>query len=94
MSAGAAITRSSSGQCETARIALGGLSSGPVHAQSTEMALQGMTLSPEVIAAAATKAAEGANPDGDIYATADYKRHMATVYARRAIQEAVVRIEG
>jgi len=94
VSAGALITRRSSGQCESARIVMGGLGSGPVRAQVTETALQGMTLTPEVIAAAATKAAEGTNPDGDLYASADYKRQMATVYARRAMEEAVGRIGG
>ncbi len=94
VSAGALITRRPSGQCESARIAIGGLGSGPVRATATETALQGQTLTPEVIAAAASKAAEGANPDGDIYASADYKRQMATVYARRAMEEAVGRIGG
>jgi carbon-monoxide dehydrogenase medium subunit len=45
----------------------------------------------EVIAAAAAKAAEGVEVDDDIYASADYKRHMATVYAQRAIAAAVQR---
>ncbi len=94
VSAGALITRRSSGQCESARIAIGGLGSGPARATATEKALQGLTLTPEVIAAAASKAAEGENPDGDIYASADYKRQMATVYARRAMAEAVGRIGG
>ncbi len=92
VSAGALITRRSSGQCESARIAIGGLGSGPVRAQATETALQGMTLTPEVIAAAASKAAEGGVPEGDFYASADYKRQMATVYARRAMEEAAGRI--
>ena len=92
VSAGVQLTRRSSGQCESARIAIGGLGSGPVRAQATEMALQGMTLTREVIAAVASKAADGTNPDGDIYASADYKRQMAAVYTRRAMEEAVDRM--
>ncbi len=88
VSAGALITRRPAGQCESARIVIGGLGSGPIRAQATEMALQGMTLTKEVIAAAASKAADGTNPDGDIYASAHYKRQTATVYARRAMEEA------
>jgi carbon-monoxide dehydrogenase medium subunit len=88
VSAGALVVRQPSGRCESARVAIGGLGSGPFRAAATEAALQGEPLTPEVIAAAAAKAAEGANPDGDLYASADYKRHMATVYARKAIEAA------
>jgi CO/xanthine dehydrogenase FAD-binding subunit len=42
-----------------------------------------------VIVGAAAEAADGADPDDDVYAGADYKRHVATVYARRAIEKAV-----
>ena len=91
VSAGALITRQPSGSCASARIAIGGLSSGPVRAVASETELQGKALNQQNIAAAASKAAEGADPDDDIYATAEYKRHMATVLARRAIEAAVQR---
>ncbi|HXK28245.1 MAG TPA: xanthine dehydrogenase family protein subunit M, partial [Candidatus Binatia bacterium] len=42
-------------------------------------------------AAAAAKAAENTNPMDDAYADAEYKRHMAAVFARRAIEKAVER---
>jgi carbon-monoxide dehydrogenase medium subunit len=67
------------------------LGNGPCRAAATEAALQGQPLTPDVIAAAAAKAAEGIDADDDTYASADYKRHMATVYARRAIATAVQR---
>jgi CO/xanthine dehydrogenase FAD-binding subunit len=44
-----------------------------------------------LIAAAATKAAEETDPVEDSYAGADYKRHVATVFARKAIEAAVER---
>ena len=91
VSAGALITRQPSGSCVLARVALGGLGSGPIRATATETELQGKPLTPEVIAAAATKAAEETDPEGDTYASAEYKRHVATVYARRAIEAAVQR---
>ena len=94
MSAGVLINRQPSGQCASARIAVGGLGSGPVRATATETALQGKLLTPEVIAAAAAKAAEGTDPDDDSYASADYKRQVATVYARQAIEAAVKRAAG
>ena len=94
VSAGALLIREPSGQCASARVAIGGLASGPIRAVATEAALQGQPLTQDSIAAAAAKAAEGTDPDGDLYASADYKRHMATVYTRRAIESAVRRAGG
>jgi carbon-monoxide dehydrogenase medium subunit len=94
VSAGVLINRQPSGSCASARVAIGGLGSGPIRATATEMDLQGKPLTPQVIAAAAAKAAEGTDPDGDTYASAGYKRHVATVYAKRAIEAAVKRAVG
>jgi aerobic carbon-monoxide dehydrogenase medium subunit len=91
VSAGALITRQASGSCVSARLAIGGLGSGPIRAIATEMELQGKPLTSQVIAAAAVMAAEETDPDGDTYASAEYKRHVATVYARKAIEAAVQR---
>jgi len=94
VSVGALITRQPSGLCALARIALGGLGGSPIRAVASETELQGKPLTPEVIAAAAAKAAEETDPEGDTYASAEYKRHVATVYARRAIEAAVKRAVG
>jgi carbon-monoxide dehydrogenase medium subunit len=90
VSAGALITQSS-GSCVSARLAIGGLGSGPIHAVATEIELKGKSLTPQVINAAAAKAAENTDPTEDSYASAEYKRHVATVYARKAIEAAVAR---
>jgi aerobic carbon-monoxide dehydrogenase medium subunit len=94
VSAGALLTRQPSGSCVAARVAMGGLGSGPIRAAATEMELQGKVLTQQVIAAAAAKAADDTDPDGDSYSTADYKRHMAIVLARRAIESAAQRAAG
>ena len=94
VSAGALVTRDPSGACAAARIALGGLGSGPVRATAVETELQGKSLTPHLIAAAAAKASEGTDPVDDSYAPADYKRHVATVYARKAIEAAAQRAAG
>ena len=91
VSAGVLVTRQSSGSCALVRVVLGGLGSGPIRAQATEAELQGKPLTPEVIAAAAAKAAENSDPADDTYASVEYKRHVATVYARRAIEAALKR---
>jgi aerobic carbon-monoxide dehydrogenase medium subunit len=91
VSAGAQIERNSSGQCASVRVAVGGLGGGSRRATAIEAALQGQSLTEETIAAAATKAADDSDPQDDPYASAEYKRHMATVMARRAIASAVER---
>lgn len=94
VSAGALITRQASGACTTARVAIGGLGSGPIRAIATEMDLQGKPLTAQIIAAAAAKAAEQTEPMEDSYSSAEYKQHVATVYARRAIEAAVERAKN
>jgi carbon-monoxide dehydrogenase medium subunit len=91
VSAGAMVTRRQSGACVTARVAIGGLGSGPIRAIGTEMELQGKPLTPQIIAAAAAKAAEETDPVEDSYASAEYKQHVAAIYARTAIEAAVER---
>ena len=94
VSAGVLVMRDSSGRLASARVAIGGLGSGPRRGAATEAALQGQPLTPEVIAAAAAKAAEGTDPESDLYASAGYKRHMAAVFTRQAIEAAVKRAGG
>ena len=94
VSAGAWVTRQASGSCTAARVAIGGLGSGPCRAVASELELHGKPLTPQVIAAAAAKAAEETDPVEDSYASAEYKRHVATVYARKAIEAAVERAKS
>jgi carbon-monoxide dehydrogenase medium subunit len=89
VSAGVLLTREPSGRCGSARIAIGGMGGRPLRAAASEAVLRGQPLTSEIIAVAAAKAAEGSDPDDDVYASAEYKRHVATVYARRAIEKAV-----
>jgi carbon-monoxide dehydrogenase medium subunit len=60
----------------------------PRRATAAEDALRGKPLTTENIAAAAALAAEGTNPPADLNASAEYKRHLATVLTKRAIVEA------
>jgi len=91
VSAGALIVRQGSGACATARIVIGGLGSTPVRAKATEVELQGKMLTAQIIATAAARAGDNTDPVEDGYASAEYKRHMATVCARKAIEQAVER---
>jgi carbon-monoxide dehydrogenase medium subunit len=65
------------------------MASVPLRATAVEEALRGQELSPEKIAAAAEQAADATNPPADLNASAEYKRHLARVLVRRAIQDAV-----
>ena len=91
VSAGVLVMRQASGSCTAARVAIGGLGSGPCRAIATEIELQGKPLTPQIIAAAAAKAAEETDPVEDSYASVEYKLHVATVYARKAIEAALER---
>jgi carbon-monoxide dehydrogenase medium subunit len=94
VSAGALLVRAADATCAAARVALGGVGGGPVRASATEAALQGKALTPDAIAAAAAEAAADADPDDDAYASAEYKRHLATVLAGRAVTAAAARAGG
>lgn len=59
----------------------------PVRAGAVEQALRGKGTRDEEIRAAAAKAADGTNPPGDLNGSPDYRRHLATVLTRRALEE-------
>jgi carbon-monoxide dehydrogenase medium subunit len=61
----------------------------PVRASAVEQALAGAAV--DTAAAAAEHAGEGTNPPSDAAATADFRRHLARVLTRRALEEALSR---
>ena len=84
----ALVKRAGDGSCEDVRIGLTNMASTPLRATAAEAALRGQPLDSERIAAAAEQAAEGTDPPGDLNATPDYKRHLARVLCRRALEAA------
>jgi carbon-monoxide dehydrogenase medium subunit len=66
------------------RVALVNMGSTTVRARGTEEALA----SGADAADAAARAADGLEPPSDLHASAEYRRHLATVLVRRAIEEA------
>jgi carbon-monoxide dehydrogenase medium subunit len=83
-----AMVKSNGGTCEDVRVGLTHMGSTPLRATAVEDALRGQSLSPDSIASAAEQAAEGTEPPGDLNATPEYKRHLARVLTRRAIEAA------
>ena len=85
----AAVRKGADGSCEDVRIGLTNMGSTPLRATAAENALRGGPLDADTIAAAAAQAAEGTSPPADLNASADYKRHLAQVLCKRALEAAV-----
>jgi len=84
----ALVKKAADGSCEDVRIGLTHMGSTPLRATAVEQALRGKPLDAQSIAAAAEQAAEGTDPPADLNASADYKRHLARVLTRRALEDA------
>jgi carbon-monoxide dehydrogenase medium subunit len=85
----ALVSRAPDGTCDDVRIGLTQMGATPLRASAAEEALRGSNLDDAAIAGAAEHAADGTDPPGDLNATPDYKRHLARVLTRRALEEAV-----
>ena len=79
------------GRCEEAGVGITGLTDKPVRARAVEQTLRGNKLTPKLIDTSASQAGEGVDPLEDIHATAQFRAHLARVYAARAIQEAATK---
>ncbi len=84
----ALVKKASDGTCEDVRIGLGHMGPTPLRATVAEDALRGKPLDGDHIAAAASFAADGTDPSGDLNATPDYKRHLARILTLRALATA------
>ncbi len=81
----ASITLNSNGGCQHASIGITGVSAKAYRATGVESLLTGKSLDEQTIAGAAAQATEGVDVNGDLFASEDYRRHLAVVYAKRAI---------
>jgi carbon-monoxide dehydrogenase medium subunit len=61
----------------------------PVEARTVEDSLRGREASPDVVRAAAEHASDGLDPSPELKASPDYKRHLARVVTRRALESAL-----
>ncbi|MDX1659760.1 MAG: xanthine dehydrogenase family protein subunit M [Nitriliruptorales bacterium] len=85
-----ALVRHDDGEIGEARVGLVHMGSTPLRASATEDALAGVDVSDgDAIRAAAEQAAEGTSPTADQNAQPDYRRHLARVLTRRAVEAAV-----
>jgi len=89
----AALVTVKNGACAKVSVTVGGITPNPYHAAAVEKALLGKTVNESTIAAAAVYAAEGVKyPMGDeVYASGDYRKHLAVVLTKRALLKAIER---
>jgi carbon-monoxide dehydrogenase medium subunit len=74
------------------RIALGSVGATPIRATAAEAVLRGQPLKPEALREAAEKAKEAVDPVSDFRGSAGYKKEMAGVFVRRALEKALANL--
>ncbi|MBM4264163.1 MAG: xanthine dehydrogenase family protein subunit M [Deltaproteobacteria bacterium] len=79
------------GSCEDIGIGVTGLADRPFRAAAVADLLRGKKLTDKLIVSAAATIADALEPLEDLHASADYRAHLAKVYAARAVQEAARR---
>ncbi len=88
----AVVTLNGGGQCDDARLVYFSVGDGPVEAQQAAAILRGQEPSDEAIREAAEVAGDAdVDPQSDINASAEYRRHLVKVLGRRALAEAFER---
>lgn len=81
----AVMVTESYGNVEDIKVAFNGLGDCSFRDANVENALKGKALNAENIAAAAEQAAQGIDFLSDHFASAEYRQHLAKVYAKRAL---------
>jgi aerobic carbon-monoxide dehydrogenase medium subunit len=73
---------------EVSRVAIGltGMGSKPLRASGVEQALRGKAAHDDELRKASERAAEGTEPPQDLNGSPDYRRHLAQVLTRRALE--------
>jgi carbon-monoxide dehydrogenase medium subunit len=88
----AAIVELENGKCRRVRLAVGGVTANPVRATAAEESLRGAKPDAAALAAASKKVADAiVSPLSDLYASGEFRVHLATVLAGRALATAVER---
>ena len=87
----AAIVERNNGGISRAAVGLTSMGMTPLRAAGVESALAGADASPDVLAAAADHAADNTSPPTDTNGSEEYRRELAKVLTRRALEEALAR---
>ena len=89
--AAALVHLASDGRVEWARLSFTGVGERPIRASRTENALRGQLPSEDIVRAAAEQSDADLAPESDLHASADYRRDVAKVIARRTLLKAIER---
>jgi len=77
------------GTCDRASIGITGVAAKAYRARDVETALNNTKLNIDTIKNAASHATDGTDTNGDLFASAEYRRHLARVYTQRAVSAAL-----
>jgi len=78
-------------ECKSASIGITGVSSKAYRAAAVEHTLVGNPVNEGTMLSAGARATDGVDVNGDVFASDEYRRHLAAVYVRRAIAAAMER---
>jgi CO/xanthine dehydrogenase FAD-binding subunit len=81
-------------RCERVRLVGFGVGDRPLRLTAAERLLAGAPLDAEAAARAGRAAGPDCDPPSDVHGSADYRRHLATVLAERALLQAATRAAG
>ncbi|MHB8731365.1 MAG: FAD binding domain-containing protein [bacterium] len=87
----AVVLQMSGGKCQKAAIGINGVAGKAYRASAVEKALVGKVLDEKTVADAAAHAADGVDVQADLYASSEFRAHLASVYTKRAILKAASR---
>jgi aerobic carbon-monoxide dehydrogenase medium subunit len=91
----AALVTVEGGKCSKVSLVIGGVAVNPVRVRAAEAALTGQAPGEAAFGEAAAKVAESiAKPTSDLYASGEFRVHLAGVLAKRALAQAVGRAGG
>lgn len=88
-SAAAQVQLDDAGVCERAALGLGGVDGVPLPLPRLAERLVGKLPTDDIVRAIAADAAQACEPGSDMHATADYRRHLATVLVERVLRQAL-----
>jgi carbon-monoxide dehydrogenase medium subunit len=94
VSAAAGVLLNNEGKISQARLCLGSVAPVVVRSPKAEEILLGQLPTPEVLKRAALACQDDISPISDVRSTAEYRRHSATIIARRVLEQAVDQAQG
>lgn len=89
----AQVTLGAGNTMQNVAVGITGVGNIAFRATATEHALRGQAATAEAMAQAAEQATQGVEAMADIHASAEYRLHLARVYTKRALQQAVERAQ-